>query len=41
MLGTEEARRSRPVTKEIPRAEFIAKVLKLANDKARELGWIK
>jgi hypothetical protein len=24
----------------ITRAEFIAKALKLANDKARELGWI-
>jgi hypothetical protein len=24
----------------IRRAEFIAKALKLANDKARELGWI-
>jgi hypothetical protein len=24
----------------IPRAEFTAKALKLANDKARELGWI-
>jgi hypothetical protein len=24
----------------ITRAEFLAKALKLANDKARELGWI-
>ena len=24
----------------VKRAEFIAKALKLANDKARELGWI-
>lgn len=25
----------------IPRAEFLARAWKLANDKARELGWIK
>jgi hypothetical protein len=31
-----QAQQKGPIT----RAEFIAKALKLANDKARELGWI-